>query len=241
MKNIKEILNEFVKECSEKLELESIIQFGSSAYSDNFNDIDLLLLSKKDILPTKEILVLIKIITNFEKRYPEVVFDFGSTGTRKRKAKYSITVIFLSKKEIAIKYNPHDLFFIKSIIENKNVNLLYGKNLLKGMKINLTNQHLFEMLSVDRKHALRRSLDDFDFKKAAFYHLFKTYLYAMLINDGSFSKEELLEKFNKKFDGEIKLPKNSENIINKKIKEKDFEDILKFTEDCLKWLIGGRG
>jgi len=32
------------------------------------------------------------------------------------------------------------------------------------------------------------------------------------------------------------LPRNSEEIINHKIKKEDFEDILKFAEDCLKFL-----
>lgn len=235
-KDIKEILKEFVKECSKKLKLDSIIQFGSSAYSDKFDDIDLLLCSKQEILPTSEILKLIRIIKNFEKKYDEIVFDFGGVGDRKRKAKYSITSVFLGKDELKIQYNPNDLFFFKSLSDDKNKKILFGKNIFENLTFNMTNRHLFEMLSVELKHSLRKSLDEEEDRLNSSYHLFKTFLRVMLVNEGNFEKEELIKKFSEKFEN-IKLPKNSKFILEHQLKENDFETILKFSEECLKYLI----
>ena len=50
---IKKILDDFVKECSEKLNLKGIVQFGSSTYSKNFHDIDLVFYFKEDIVSNK--------------------------------------------------------------------------------------------------------------------------------------------------------------------------------------------
>jgi len=236
MIEIKKILNEFVKECSEKLDLGGIVEFGSSAYSDDAKDVDLVFFSNELIFSTKSILVLIKIIKIFEKKYKEVVFDFGGVADRERKAKYSITIVFLGKKEINTEHNPHDIFFFKNL-GGENTKILYGKNSFESKNIFLTNQHLFEMLSVDQKHAIRKALDGDELKTEAFYHLFKTFLRAMLINEGIFKKNELLKKFKEKFGNEIKLPENSEKLINKQFTKKDFEEILSFTENCLRSLI----
>ncbi len=236
MTEIKKILNEFVKECSEKLGLGGIIQFGSSTYSADFDDIDLLLISSQDVLLAKEQIKLISIVKDFENRYKEIVFDFGGVADRERKGNFSISAIFVGKKDIQIKHNPHDLFFYKSLSEDKNVKLLFGKNVLDSKRFVLTSQHLFEMLSVDQKHALRKIFEKNQIKSEAFYHLFKTFLRVMLVNEGNFKKDELLRQFKEKFGNEIKLPKNSKDLIKNKIKKEDFEDILKFTEDCLRWL-----
>lgn len=238
MKNdIKQILAEFVGECSEKLKLSGIIQFGSSTYSEDFSDIDLLLFSEEEVVSSKNILNLIKIIKFFETKYKEVVFDFGGIADRKRKAKYYITSVFVGKQELNVQYNSHDLFFFKNLSEDEKIKVLYGKNSLRNKKISLTNKHLFEMLSVDQKHALRKCFDDKESRTNSLYHLFKTFLRAMLVNEGNFKKEELLEKFKQEFGTKIKLPKNSKKIIRKEINEKDFEEILKFTEACLRWLL----
>ena len=63
---IKEILDEFVEECKKKLDLSCILQFGSSTYTDDFEDIDLLFLSSHKIIPTKQNLELIRIVKDFE-------------------------------------------------------------------------------------------------------------------------------------------------------------------------------
>lgn len=236
MKKVKQILGEFIDECSKKLDLGGIIEFGSSTYLKNPQDIDLVFFSKENIFSTKSILILIEIIKDFERRYNEVVFDFGGLGDRERKAEHSITIIFLGKKEVNTEYNPHDIFFFKNLREGDS-KILYGKNSFKSKNIFLTDQHLFEMLSVDQKHAIRKALDGNEQKTEAFYHLFKTFLRAMLINDGVFKKDELPRKFQENFGREIKLPKNSEKLINKKFSKNDSEEILKFTEDCLRWLV----
>jgi len=236
MKKVEVILKEFVKKCSKELNLSGIIQFGSSTYSKTFQDIDLLFLSNKKILPTEEILKLINIIKFFEQKYKEVVFDFSGL-VRKRKGSYSITTLFLGREEFNIKYNPNDLFLFRSIKEDKNKKILFGEDIFKKFEFHLNNRHLFEMLVLELKWALRKCLDDLDYQNEALYHLFKTFLRAMLINKGSFKKEELLEKFEENFGNEINLPKNSKKIINKNICEKDMKEILKFVEECLGWLV----
>lgn len=237
MKEIKEILEEFVKECSEKLDLSCILQFGSSTHTDDFEDIDLLFLSSHKIIPAEQNLELIRIVKDFENEYKNVVFDFGGVGTRDNDAKYSITAVYLNKGHLNLEHNPHDLFFFKLLSEDKNIKTLYGENPFEKMKINLTSQHLFEMLSIDLKRdILRKSLDDQNKLNEGLYHFFKGALRGMLVHKGHFKKQELLKEFEKEYSNKIELPKNAEKILNHKIKKGDFEDILKFSEDCLKYL-----
>jgi hypothetical protein len=233
---IQKILDEFVKKCSKELKLYSIVQFGSSTYSKNFDDIDLMFVFNQKVFSPKELLNLRKVIFDFEKKYSEIAFDFGETSTRKRKAKFEITLILLSMNELNIQYYPNDLFLFKSLKEDKNKKILFGKNPFVNLNFELTKRHLFEMLSVELIWCLRKSLDDKNYKLKACYHLFKTFLRAMLINKGHFKKIELLKKFKEKFKKEINLPKNSKEIIKNKVKKEDFKDILKFSESCLKYL-----
>ncbi|MCK5321155.1 hypothetical protein KAJ38_01125 [Candidatus Pacearchaeota archaeon] len=233
---INEVLNDFVRVCSERLDLEGIIQFGSSTYSDDSHDIDLIFYFKGDLVSIEEIFKLVKIIKNFEEKSGEVVFDFGGSA-RKRKGKYFISIIYLGKKELNVVHNPHDLFFYKNLSEDKNKKILYGEDCLKNFNFKLTNQHLFEMLSVDLKHSLRESLDDEEYKLEASYFLFKTFLRAMLIDEGILKKEKLLLFFKKKYGDKIKLPLNSEKILSHDLKKEDFENILNFSNDCLGFLV----
>lgn len=235
--NIKNVLNELVKKCSKELDLLGIIQFGSSTYSKDFNDIDLMFVSNKEVIPTNENLKLIEIVKEFEKKYPEIVFDFGGVGTRKKKGKLSITIIYIDKGRLHAKYDPQYSFLFKSILQDKKIKVLFGKNFLKNLKINLTNQHLFEMLSAEVKHyMLRNVFEEQEELPAGIKRIFKTFLRAMLINEGALKKSDLLKVFRKKFGNKINLPKNSNKIINGEISKEDFEDVLKFTEDCLKEL-----
>lgn len=233
---INSILKEFVEKCSKELDLLGIIQFGSSTYSKNPNDIDLIFVFNKDVISTAEILNLIKIMKSFEGRYNELTLDFSGLD-RKRKTTYSITVILLSKKELDIKHMPNDIFLFKTLKEDKDKKILFGEDPFTNLNLNLTNRHLFEMLSIELKWCLRKSLDDEEYKLKACYHLFKTFLRAMLINEGHFKKEELSKEFKGKFKEEIKLPRNSEEVLKGNLKEKDFIDVLKFTEDCLRYLL----
>ena len=236
-KEIQKILDKFVKECSEKLNLLGIIQFGSSTYSKNPHDIDLILVSNDYVRFTKEIMLIIKIIKKFEKEYPKIVFDFAGLADRKKKAEYSITVVFMEKGLLDTKYNPNDLFFFRTLSLDKDKKLLYGKDPFTKGKFKLTDWHLFEMLSIELTKSLRKCLDDEDYKFEAIYFLFKTYLRAMLILEGQFRKEQLLPQFKLKFGKDILLPKNSERILTHKVKKEDFENILRFCEDCLNYLV----
>ena len=79
-KDVKQILEEFVKECSKKLKLATIIQFGSSTYTDDFDDVDLLFIPEKAVVPTQNILSLLSIMKSFENYYGEIVLLPNSTG-----------------------------------------------------------------------------------------------------------------------------------------------------------------
>jgi len=235
---IDNVLKEFVERCSKELDLFGIIQFGSSTYSKNPDDIDLMLISNEKVISARKILFLIKIIKGFEKKCGEVVFDFGGGKIdRKRKGKYAITVIFLGREGLNVKYHPHDLFFFKGLSEDKNKKILFGKNPFINLNFKLNNKQLYEKLSVEIIHALRRTLDDENYKFDSLYTLFKTFIRDMLINEKeSLKKEELITNFKKKFGNKIKLPKNADGILLHKLKKSDFEDILYFTENCLKYL-----
>jgi len=232
--HINKILKEFVKECSEKLKLKGIVQFGSSTYSKDFHDVDLVFYFKEDIISAEKSLELIRIMKDFEGKYEEVVFDF-SAPVRRRRGNYFITVVPVGRKDLDVMYNPLDLFFYKNLAEDKHKKILFGEDSLKEAEIKLTNQHLFEMLSINVIKSLERSLDDKKYKLESSYFLFKTFLRAMLINEGILKKENLLSRFRKNY--KIKLPRNSDKIIKNELSEKDFRDILKFTEDCLKYLV----
>ncbi|MEK6850885.1 MAG: hypothetical protein AABX85_04895 [Nanoarchaeota archaeon] len=232
---VDDILKEFVNDCINGLDLIGIIQIGSSNYLKRPDDIDLVFFSKDSVLRKESIKKLILVIKKFEDKYNEIAFNF-SGADRKRDGKYNITIVFLGESEFKVKYNPHDLFFFKNLTGDKNIRILYGLNPLTKLKIKLTNQHLLEMLSVDLKHALRRSLDDDQYRLEAFYHLFKTFLRAMLINDGVFRKDELVSAFAKKYSGSIKLPKESGRVLNHTLKKEDFDEILEFCEGCLNYL-----
>ena len=231
---VQKILQEIVKKFSKELSLSAIIQFGSSTYSKKFNDIDLLFIFDAKVIPTDQFLNLFKLIKKLENSHKDLVIDLSGSG-RKRRAKYKLTIVPVSGFELNVKHNPHDLFFFKNIKEDKNILILYGKNPFQKFNYSLTNGHLFEMLSVDLNRALRQNLDGFNSNSLHF--LFKTFVRAMLVNKGTFMKDELLVKFKENYNGVIDLPKNSELIIANKIKKEDFVHILQFCESCLKYLV----
>ena len=219
----------------EKLNLKCIMQFGSSTYSKNPHDIDLAFFSKDILFSTKDILNLLEIIKKFELMYKDVVFDF-SGEVRKKKGKYSITVIPLYDLEVNLSKNQSysDSFFFKNLAEDKNKKILYGNDPF-NFKIKITREVILDKLPIEIKHTLRRSLDSTKSRLNVSYHLFKTILRLMLVNFGVPKKEELLDMFKTNYKN-IKLPKNSEKILKAKLVKSDFEDILKFAEDCLLYL-----
>ena len=233
---INKVLNDFVKECSKRLNLKCIIQFGSSTYSKDFHDIDLAFISDDLVFATKDYLRLFKIIKEFEEKFKDVVFDIGG-GERKKKGKYSITIVPLNYLDIELIKKGEislDAFFFKNLSEDKNKKTLYGKD-PTNFKIRLSNSQIAQTLGIDINHALRKFLDDNERKRKATYHLFKATLRLMLLNIGIPKKEELLDKFKKNY--EIALPKNFKKIISNKISDDDFESILDFSNDCLRYLV----
>ena len=238
-KDVRIILNNFFNDCSDKLDLEGILEFGSSAYSEKFQDMDFILISKSDVISINDRLFVLDLMREYEKKYSDLVFDFGGINDRKRNAKFSVTIIFVSQGWMNIKHNPHDLFFIKLLKLNKKVKVIYGKNPFKSIKINFTLEHLFEMLERDFMVLFRSCLDSEKEKLSRARYEFKSFLRAMLIHLGDFRKDELLEKFKKEFGKKIILPINSKSILENEMTSRDFEDILRFCNSCLIYLKSG--
>lgn len=122
---------------------------------------------------------------------------------------------------------------MKNLSEDTNKILLFGKD-PTDIQVDLGRKDILEKLSLEINHALRDCLEEGN-RDEALYELFKVTLRLMLINCSIFKKDELLHRFRKEF--EIHLPKNSEKILDKDIDEKDFREILKFSEDCLIYLL----
>ncbi len=230
MSKINNILKEFVERCSKELNLLGIIQFGSSTYSKNSDDIDLVFFSKDEIFPTKDYLGLFKLIRKFENKFRDVSFWIVEEKY-KRKAKYSISIIPFQMLDINQKIDP---FFLKNLAEDRNKKILYGKDPTK-FRTKLSNKDIAKRLNLEINYCLRDCLRK-STKEKALYDLFKTTLRLMLINKSVPKKEELLNSFKDEFRNKIKLPENSEDILLHKLKNEDFEDILYLTENCLKYL-----
>jgi len=140
--------------------------------------------------------------------------------------------------EIKLATNPKyrfDVFFFKNLKNDKNKLILFGKDPLTK-EIKVPYEEIINRLSLESKFAIRKSLDNDNQKIERGYHLFKTVLRLMLIDNGYLEKKELLPNFKNKFKS-IELPKNSGNIIINKLTVKDFKDILQFSEDCLRFLL----
>jgi len=227
---IGQILKNFVKECSEKLNLISIVQFGSSTYLANPNDVDLVFFSKDLVFESKDYDKLFIIIRKFEKKHAEVVFDIAG-GKRNKKAKFEISIIPLSQV-----YNKYilDKIFLKMLYSDKNKKILFGKDIF-SKNVLIPKEQLIQTLIFEINHSLRGCLEK-ETRNDFVYHLFKSTLKLMFINESESPKKmELLSFFNKKY-SEIKLPNNADKIIKNKILEKDLWDVVKFTNDCIKYL-----
>jgi len=225
---ITDVLNRFSKKCGETLNLLGILQFGSSTYSKNPNDIDTVFFSKDKVFSTENYFTLFKIINEFEQKYKDIVFDIAG-GKRKRKAKYSITIVPLQMLDLDFKI---DSFFLKNLSEDKNKRILFGED-PTDIKIDLKKEDIVEKLSLEINHALRNCLEEED-RSEALYGLFKVTLRLMLINCGILKKDELLHRFKNNFN--IALPNNSEEILDNNITKRDLEAVLKFSENCLLYL-----
>lgn len=222
------LLKQFSEECGKNLNLLGILQFGSSTYSKNPKDIDIVFFSKDRVFSTKDYFVLFEIINKFERNHKDIIFNIAG-GKRKRKAECSISIIPLQMLDLNWKI---DSFFLKNLSEDKNKIILFGED-PTNIEIRLNKKDIAERLSLEINHHLRDYLEE-ENRKEALYSLFKTTLRLMLTNEMVPKKEELISKFKENFS--IPLPKNSKKIINQKIIEKDFKEILKFSEDCLLYL-----
>src|SRR3989344_2825146 len=207
---IDEILRDFVKECSKRLNLMSIVQFGSSTYLKNPKDIDLVFFFNNMVFSKKEFERLISITKNFEKKHPEISFNMSNTLHSK---KYKITIVPLQNADL--KYQI-DKVFLRFIQKDSNKKILFGKDPLKDLTI----------------HFEKNNLSD---QKEYISYFFKSVLRIMLLDQTVSKKEELIEKFNKKY-SKIELPKNYIKILNHYVDLDDYTGVLRFSKDCLEVL-----
>ena len=189
---INKILSEFVRKCGKKLDLKGIIQIGSSTYSENPDDFDLVFFSNKEVFPTKDYIKLLEIIKEFEAKYPEVVVDIAQ-GERKRKAKYKISVTPIQKANL--KFNV-DIFFLKNLSDDNNKKILFGKDPTQNLQIKFNEESTLVKLNLEINYRIRWCLDK-ETKLDAIYNLFKNTLRIMLINQGVLGKDELIDWFKK--------------------------------------------
>lgn len=175
---INNLLKQFSKECGENLNLHGILQFGSSTYSKNPKDIDMVLFSKDEVFSTEDYFVLFKIIDKLEKEYEEISFDIAG-GKRKKKAKYSISIIPLQMLDLDWKI---DSFLLKNLSEDKNKIILFGED-PTNIEVKLSKKDIAKRLILDINHYLRDYLEE-ENRKKALYGLFKVTLRLMLINQG---------------------------------------------------------
>ena len=114
-------LEEFVKEASKKLNLQCILQFGSSTIDQKADDIDLVLFSKKEIFTTKDYINLFELMKSLENKH-ELVFDIGGKKV-KREGGLNISVVPINSVDIKLVNSSNftvDIFFFKNLSEDKN-------------------------------------------------------------------------------------------------------------------------
>jgi len=226
---INEVLDDFVKECSAKLNLMSIIQFGSSTYSRNPEDIDLVFFSNEDIFSAKDYIVLFKIINDFENKYPGLVFYIAG-GLASRKGKYKISVIPQQKLDLVLLTDP---FFIGNLYKDKDKKILFGKNPYIKPVI-LDKNKIISTIILEINFALRRCLDKNTLNESVTF-LFKSILRLMLVNVDPSRKGKLLDNFRSIYP-RLSLPENSKLILENKVGDKDLEKVLEFANKCIMYL-----
>jgi len=228
--DVNELLNAFSKTCSKKLNLQCIMQFGSSTYSKEFNDIDLVFFSEDKVFSAKDYIKLFSIFAEFEEKYPKIAFDIAG-GKGRRKTAYSISVIPLQQLDLDLKIDP---FFLKNLSEDEHKKILFGID-PTNLKVKLSKAQIAERLSLERNHNLRACVSE-ETRNESVYTLFKTTLRLMLANKGVPEKGELLSLFAKEYMN-ISLPENAANILKKKMSVSDFEGVLNFSEECILFLV----
>ncbi len=226
---INDVLKFFVKESSEKLNLMSIIQFGSSTYSKDPQDIDLIFFSNDDVFSSGDYVKLFKLIKKFENNYEDVVFDIGA-GIRIRQGKYKISIVPLQNFSLELESDP---FFANNIFKDKDKKILFGKNPFRK-EIKLNNKFIASRILLQINWSLRECLDN-ETRNEAINFMFKSVLRYMLSNEKVSKKGHLIKTFIKIYP-KIKLPKDSKEILSKKISKGDLKDTIDFANECVNFL-----
>lgn len=228
---ISKILDDFVKECSKKLNLISIIQFGSSTYAKNPNDIDLVFVFKDMVLYLKEFDKLLNITSYFGKKYPSVSFNM-STPTDVKKCK--ITIVPLQKADLEFQI---DKFFLNFIKKDKNRKVLFGKDPFESLKIIFSKREIIERLAIEINHYSRLKFEGKDFSEYRDFisYFFKSVLRIMLVEEEVSKKGDLISLFKNRYP-QITLPADFKNILDHKIVKEDYYEVLTFSKNCLEIL-----
>ena len=209
----------------------SIVQFGSSTYLKNPKDIDLVFFFNNMVFSKKEFERLISITKNFEKKHPEISFNMSNTLHSK---KYKITIVPLQNADL--KYQI-DKVFLRFIQKDSNKKILFGKDPLKDLTIHFEKREIIERLAIEINHYSRLKFEknNLSDQKEYISYFFKSVLRIMLLDQTVSKKEELIEKFNKKY-SKIELPKNYMKILNHYVDLDDYTGVLRFSKDCLEVL-----
>ena len=232
--NISKILKEFVKECSEKLNLMAIIQFGSSTHSKNPDDYDLVFFSKDLVFSSEDHEKLFLITTKFEKKYKDLSFDMSTPLATGKK--YKITIVPLQNADLIYLKNA-DKFFFRFLQKDEHRKVLYGKDPLVKLNLKITKENIIGRLLFENNKYVRLKIEKVSLKNVSEFVIYylKTVLILMLTNEQVYKKSELMGNFIRSYKT-IKIPKNWKDILDHKVTKGDYEEVLKFSEDCIRYL-----
>ncbi len=201
IKNLESAVNEMIS----LPKLIGIIQVGSSTYSKNYHDIDVITFFDSYLVPHKLSII------------------------RDRYKQNKLWIEGVSVKEKSSEFNPGLRVFIKTFSNMKNKKILYGKDPYLNKKITLRkidvaayiwyNYHIPELYG--------------QYYDAAFPNSIRAILsYA---DEYPEKKEELLKVFRKKFAELYRyLPKNAEKFL-RGTNKKNFKELYLFFEESLKY------
>ncbi len=230
---IEPIFKEFVNEVVKSVKLACVLQIGSSVYDKKSKDIDLVFVSAERIFSGRDHTKIFELAHKYMQTYPGVGFNIG--GEEFSDAEYQISLVLINLIEIEDQTKAYDLFFIKGLSEDKNKKVIYGSDLTNSIKIEIDKNYLIQYLLRSIEHFSRKLLNpayDVEVLRA----FFKEILRFMLSNCSVRKKEDLLKAFIENYP-KIKLPKNTEEILAGKVKRTDLQDVLRFAEDCLQYLL----
>lgn len=242
MKNeFRQIVKEFVEESVREIDLENITQFGSSTYSDDPKDIELILVSKEKVFPAESFSKLFELIKKYERKYTNLSVDISNGAGFKEPKEFNLTIVALQLSDFYLDSLIWP-FFIKSVSADPHRKVLFGKDIF-DLKFKLTNKELMNCLMIDLHSYVKYPIEDVPEErvKHKIRFIFKSALRYMLINKSITEKNQLLPEFKINFP-HINLPENYQEIMDDiNFSKEDFTPVLHFATDCLNELDKEKG